>query len=184
MAKYIPTTTFQLGVPTRAEDMVLRTHNRFAKEALRHVLVTHHARNIPKHFQRDARSRYGYKPRHPKYVRWKQQALRTGGLDLVKSGQSRTNMLRAPASIRMSGSAEGGKKELSGKLLLRFSFRGGGGRFRQAGTRQEQVVHQMIGELRRILPAEGADLARDFSTQYFGQVAAMPKRKRIRKVTI
>lgn len=184
MRKYIPTTEYSLSVPTRAEDMVLRRHNKFAKDALREVLVDHHADTLPRHFRREAHSRYGYAPRHPKYIRWKQKTFNTGGLDLVKTGESRKSMLATPPTIRMSGSAEGGKKELSGKLLLRFSFKGGAGRFRKQGTRQERVVKQMIDEVKRILPSEGAAIATNFGKKYFAFVGAMPRRQRKRKVTI
>lgn len=186
MQKYqwSPKMEFDIQIPTRAEDMVLRNHNRFAKAALRHVLETHHSRNIPKHFKRDARSRYGYAPRNPKYVRYKQKRYRQGGMDLVKTGASRDRMLQKPPKITMSGAAEGGKKSLSGSLRLRFAFYGGGTRFRALGSRQEKIVRQMHEEVRKVLPAEGHELAADLMKEYMRLVAAMPKRKRRRKIKI
>jgi hypothetical protein len=184
MERWTPRMEFEIGIPTRAEEMVLRTHNKFAKAALRHVLTTHHKRNIPRHFKRDARSRYGYAPRNAKYIKYKQRRWGQGGMDLVKTGASRDSMLSNPPTIRMSGSAEGGKRELSGTLILRFAFRGGSGRFRAQNTRQEKLVRQMHEEVRKILPAEGHELAQDLMDEYMRQVAAMPKRKRKRKVTI
>lgn len=182
--RWTPKIEFEISIPTRAEDMVLRNHNKFAKAALRHVLLTHHKRNIPKHFKRDARSRYGYTPRNPRYVRWKQKTFRQGGMDLVKTGASRRSMLNHPPKIRMSGAAEGGKRSLSGTLLLRFAFKGGAGRFRAKGSRQEKTVRQMIEEVRKVLPAEGHELAQDLLREYMRLVEAMPKRKRRRKITI
>jgi len=175
---------FEISMPTRAEDMVLRDHNRIAKAALKYVLVTHHGRNLPRHFKRDARSRYGYAPRNQKYIRWKQKRYGQGGMDLVKTGDSRREILKSPPKIRMSGAAEGGKKDLSGTLLLRFAFRGGTGRFKSQGTRQEKQIKQFFGEVQKILPAEGAELASDLGKEYMRLVAAMPKKQRKRKITI
>jgi len=182
--RWTPQIEFVLTIPTRAEDMVQRVHNKIAKAALKHIIVLHHLRNIPRHFKRDARSRYGYAPRNPKYIRYKQRRYGQGGMDLVKTGASRTSMLATPPKIRMSGAAEGGKKGLSGTLWLRFAFKGGSGRFRAQGTKQEAVIKRLIDEVRRVLPSEGHELAVDMLREYMRQVAALPKKQRRRKVTI
>lgn len=175
----IPPLVFVLDLPTRPEDISKRHHNRIVKDAARRMMERHHDENIPKHFKRDARRRYGYAPRNPKYTRWKQRKYGTGGLDMVKRGRTRQWMTSA-YKLRMGGNAEAGT--LKAQLILTFPFKGGSGRLRQPGGRGGIVIQQLIKEMQRFANDEPALLAGWFQEEYMRGVEQFRgNRKRVRK---
>lgn len=175
----IPQFIFVVDLPTRPADISKRHHNRIVKDAARAMTERHHRENIPKHFQRSARRRYGYAPRDPKYVRSKQKRFGTGGLDLVKRGRTRSWM-KSAYKLRLGGNAEAGT--LKSTLILTFPFKGGSGRLRKVGTRGGIVIQQMIREMERFADDEPKQLAEWFHEEYMRGVEKFRGgRKRTRK---
>lgn len=127
----------ELDVPTRAEDLAKRYHNKYAKEALFDAVVRWqgHEKGFKARFTRDAKTRFHHFERQEKY---KQQKARKyhSTLDLVKTGKSRERMFNQ-AKIQIGGSAEGGN--LTVTITMRFDFK--------EGTRQEQTILAMKAEL-------------------------------------
>lgn len=99
-----------------------RVWNKINRDAMLFALAYHHRKHMPRHFDRDARSRYRYTPRQPGYVRSKQKRFKKGGLDLVFTGATRDSIVKPAGwkSRRIGGTAVGGN--LKGTLEYRFSF--------------------------------------------------------------
>lgn len=167
----LPQIIFTLDVPTRPADLAKRWHNKYAKEAARYMIERHHEENVPKHFKRSARSRYGYRPRDPKYVRKKQRRWKQGGMDLVKTGRTRRYMTNQ-YKLRLGGTAD--KGTLTATLILRFPFKGGTGKWRRPagprGARAQITIQTMIGEMQSFAADEPPQLLRWFEEEYWRQV--------------
>lgn len=177
----LPQVHYILDVPTWPEELQARFHNKFVRAAIKKMAAYHLKEHIPIHFQRRAAKRYGYQPRHPKYIRYKQRRWRQGGMDLVKTGASRRDMAKG-AKIQIGGAAVEAKRQLSLTIKMRFAFPGGGGRFRKQGTRQAVSIDQMADEVRKIIPQEAKELRIIFRTEYFRLLRAkMSQRKRKRR---
>jgi hypothetical protein len=173
-----------IDTPTRPEDIAKRHHNKFAKEAMNRMLVTHHEQRLPKHFENDAHTKYGYADRSNKYKVSKLRKFHSI-TDLVKTGASRRKILSKSArKITIGGAAEGGKKGLTGTLEVRFSFLGGTGRFRRKDTHQEVSVEQMKKEVRATTRQERREMAKQCWREYWAQVKEFRgSRKRVRMPT-
>lgn len=169
----LPQITFIIDVPERPKDLAKRYHNKYAKDAARYMMERHHAEHIPLHFKRSARSRYGYAARDPKYVRMKQRRWRQGGLDLVKTGRTRREMI-SQYKLKLGGNAVAGT--LTATLILRFPFKGGTGKFRRPsgprGARAQVTIQQMIGEMQSFAHDEPPRLAAWFDEEYWRLVDA------------
>ena len=147
----LPQFVCQLDIPTRAEDLAIRYHNKYAKEALKDAVIRWHgadrhdaaSKGFPSRFTREAKTRFHHFERTEKYKRFKARKYHST-LDLVKTGDSREEMLHR-FKIELGGTAE--KGTITVTLTMRFAFRGGSGRFRKQDTRQEVVVQKMLLEL-------------------------------------
>lgn len=141
----LPQFVCDLDIPTRAEDLAVRYHNKYAKEALRDAVEKWqgHDKGFPTRFKREAKTRFHHFERTEKYKAQKQKRYRSS-LDLVKSGDTRYEMLHR-FKIELGGTAEKGTIHVT--LTMRFAFRGGSGRFRKQGTTQEVTVQKMMLEL-------------------------------------
>lgn len=172
----------ETDIPTRPEDIAQRHHNRFAKEAMRRVLITHHEKRIPVHFTKVAHQKYGYQSRTLKYMKAKARKYHST-TDLIKTGNTRRQMTSAGGrKITIGGAAEGGKKALEGTLTLRFPFPGGTGRFRKEDTHQQVTIQQMNKEIKAITPEERHEIAKQLMKEYWSQVNQFRgKRRRRRK---
>ena len=112
-----------LDLPERPHIIIQdRVWNRINKDAMRKALEFHHKEHMPRHFKRDARSRYRYTPRKPNYVKHKQNRFKQGGLDLVYTGATRDQILKPQGwnALRVGGTAVA--RTLKGTLQYRFSF--------------------------------------------------------------
>jgi len=146
-----PMLVCELDVPDRPEDMAIRWHNRYFKEALFDAVVRWHgasrhesgSKGFPARFTREAKTRFHHFERSEKYKRMKARRYHST-LDLVKSGDSREEMLNR-VKVQIGGTAEG--KTITVTLTMRFAFKGGSGRFRKEGTRQQVTVERMLVEL-------------------------------------
>jgi hypothetical protein len=168
----------EVDLPTRPGDVAERHHNRFCREALRRCLQTHHKDRIPQHFTKAAHQKYGYKPRTLKYMKWKARKFHST-TDLVKTGASQRSMV-ANGTITMSGSAEGGKRALTGSLHLNFVFPGGRGRFRKDSL-QQVTIEQMRSEIQAMTADERREVARQMAHEYIQLYAEFRgSRKRVR----
>lgn len=164
----IPETILQFDVPSRAEDLARREHNRFAKESLGQTLVWHWRKHQRLHFQASNRSRYNHAPRSRKYEKRKRRR-RGRVIDFVFSGRSREVLTRQYRGPRVGGSAEGGKRKLAGSLLLRFPFKGGSGRSRGSNA---DVLKRMVLEMGRWADDEARAGSGEFLRRYMGRVKA------------
>lgn len=177
---------FVLEVPEwvhEAGDFQARKHNKWVRDTLKEALEEHHKKRIPDHFKQSARHRYKYAPRDPKYL--KSKARYWGSRrDLVKTGDTEREMKRNKRIV-ISGSASGisqGKKGIAGRLILRFPFKGGTGRFKKPHTRQAVNILQMKDEIERILPSEEHEINRGIAAGYMKRVEEfISKRKRKRR---
>jgi hypothetical protein len=149
--KYINNSPFpllvcELDVPERPEDLTKRDHNKYAKEALFDAVVRWHGHResgFPTRFQREAKTRFRHFERSEKYKRMKARKYHST-VDLIKSGDSKESMLTR-VKIAVGGTAV--KDTLHATATMRFAFKGGSGRFRTQGTRQEVTVERMLVEL-------------------------------------
>lgn len=119
----LPTMKCSVTVPANLMGMAARHHNKCIKTALRSVLVEHHRKRIPLHFQSSNRAKYGHMPRKPGYMRVKMRRYKSR-TDLVKTGKTRNKFL-LNADIRIGGSASGSKTSapgVRGQLIMRFPF--------------------------------------------------------------
>ena len=98
---------------------------------------------------------------------------------MLYSGRSRSGIAGAPATIRIGGAAEGGKKGLTGILFYRLPFRGGTG-----DGANNRVVKQLIKELSRWAEDEIDWAVQFFHDRYMEKVEHhRSRRKRLRTVT-
>lgn len=74
-------------------------------------------------FQPGAAARYGYKPRREGWKKYKQRRWKSGETPLVASGLSKFRIMRQ-GRVQIGGAAEGGKKKLEGRLIMRFDWAG------------------------------------------------------------
>lgn len=112
-----------LDIPTRpAEIAQVRVWNRIVKKSVRKTLTFHLDEHMPRHFGLEARRRYKHKPRSEKYKAWKLRRFRSK-TDLVLTGRTRAIVdSKSGPKISVGGAAEGGKKEISGRLSIPFGF--------------------------------------------------------------
>jgi hypothetical protein len=190
----MPVPEFTLDVSDWAGQLASgRRFNAVAKNAARETMEFHLKENIPRHFKREARSKYRYTPRTPSYVRYKQRRYKTGGLDLVKTGASREQIPKS-AKVRVGGTAE--NNDLVATIKTRFRFadtkkeriqRRERFRFyRRLGverprTHQGISILQMVSEVQVITPDELRELRDVFSksmSRQIEQIASGAKRKR------
>lgn len=173
----VPVVSFD--IPTRAEDMTVRLHNRYVKAAIRETMAEYHRKFTRKRFQLGASKRYDYRPRTRKYIDRKRK--RHGHtIPMLFSGRTRKAIADAPAKLRIGGSAEGGKKLPTCTLFYRLPFSGGTGESRGKGS--NRVVRQIIDELSRWAPDEVPWACEEFARRYMEKVSKWRgRRKRIRK---
>jgi len=157
----IPPMIWIVDVPTRAEDISKRHHNRIVKEALRNTMARFHAEKIPDRFKQSARQRLDHAPRSERYKRYKRRKFRST-IDLVKTGRTQRWMTRA-FKLRVGGTASG--NNLKANLILTFPFKGGSGRFKKR-THQAVNIANMILEIQRFANEEPAILAAWFKEEY------------------
>lgn len=141
----MPLLVCTLDVPSRAEDMAVRYHNKYAKEALFDAVVKWHGseQGFKTRFKREAKTRFKHFERSQKYKAMKARKYHST-VDLIKSGDSKEQMLTR-AQIQIGGTAE--KGTLSVTIKMRFAFKGGTGRFRKGESRQALVIEKMIAEV-------------------------------------
>jgi hypothetical protein len=155
-ARALPALTIAIAIPERPENVARRDHNRIMKDAMRTVLERHHKERIPGHFEHSAHGKYGYQPRSRKYIDRKVK-LGLGGTDLVMTGATKQEMT-SHAEFVVGGAAEGGKKALTGKIVLRFAF----GRQVQMGYAKRAAYQTRTGQTyspRQAGGTAGVDLA-------------------------
>lgn len=170
----VPIVTFD--VPTRSEELTLRRHNRFVKEALRETMLEHHRKHTRKHFQRGNSYRYAMQPRSRKYRERKQRKF-GHQIDMLYSGRSRDTIAGTPVKVQIGGAAEGGRKRIRVQYRLRFPFAGGSG----ASRTDNRVIKQMVDELARWSEDEVRWAINDFHRRYWDKVRQFKAgRRRIR----
>lgn len=166
---------FELLLPSAG-----RLHNSIVKDAVRDVLVEHHRRRIPGHFQRPAHGKYGYADRSPRYRAQKQRRYGSS-IDLVRTGRTRQQMT-TQRQITVGGQATAGT--IRGRLTLRFPFPGGSLRFKQdALGRQRVTIEQMAREIRAITPDEIQQINREIRGRYVDGVKARAGERQLVKIT-
>ncbi len=172
----IPPMIWIIDIPTRAEDIAKRHHNRLAKAAIRDVMERFHREKVPDRFKQNARQRFKHFDRSPKYKKFK---LRRHGStrDLVKTGRTERWMTRA-YKLTISGNATSGN--LKANLSMRFPFKGGSGRSKKR-TRQSDKMQKMIREIQRFADDEPALFATWLKEAYMKRVESFRStRKRTR----
>lgn len=173
---FVPAVEFD--VPSRAEDLTKRDHNRYVKQAVRETMEEYHRKFTRRKFQLDAKWRYGYASRSRKYNARKQR-IKGHQIPMLWSGDSRKKISGGVANIRVGGSAEGGKKSITAILFYRLPFKGGTGD--QKGRTSNSVVRQLIGELSRWATDEVSWAAKYFLERYMEKVNNhRSRRKRLR----
>lgn len=168
----------ELDIPTRPEDLAVRYHNQYAKEALRDAVERwwQHDKGFKSRFTREAKTRFHHFERREKYKRRKARIYHST-LDLVATGNSREEMLTR-AKIQIGGTAE--KGTLSVTFSTRFAFRGGTGRF-QKQSRQAMTIEKMKREVEDC-DGQDAELVAKWTLEGYMQRlnAHRTSRKRIR----
>lgn len=182
-----------MNIPKKPEKIAqAQIWNAMVKNSVRDALVFHHQNHIPRHFKRDARTRYNHKPRNEKYKAWKKR--RFGSIiDLVMTGSTRDKMTKANGYDRIviGGAALGGKKDLQGKLSYTFGFNNKivafykaqkaaktrDPRARRSGasaakSRRGVTLRDMRAELQTITADEAESLRKVFETALWGRVDA------------
>lgn len=87
---------------TTPPDFVAKQITRLIKDTLQSQVNIWHQKMAPKHFDRGAKTVYGYKPRDARYQKSK-AAIKHHQIDLVWSGELKRQALR---SIRVSGTSK------------------------------------------------------------------------------
>ncbi len=175
-----------IEVPAWPRDVSKVLHNRFAKEALRRTLVRHHDVTLREHFTAEAHSKYGYAERSARYNAKKQRYGQP--IDLVKSGRSKNRILGPDYEIVLGGAAVEGKKDLEGKLIVRFAFseelryeRKPRKSQRYTAAKRNITIQQMAKEVQAWTDQERREAAQYFVEQYMEQLNQFKAgRKRIR----
>jgi len=84
----------------RPPDFSRRGWSEVQRAAMRAAAEHWHASMLPRHFEQNARARYGYQPRTPGYQESKVRAVMRGkargGMDLVFSGLTRDSAMKRP----------------------------------------------------------------------------------------
>lgn len=175
---FIPEFTYLLEIPEWPEDVSKRLHNQFAKTAAREALENYQILFTPRKFKREAHNLYKYHDRKPGYIRWKNRRYHMGGMDMVKTGDSRDVMTKQ-YKIKVGGSAA--NNDLSATLTLRFPFKGGTGRFRKPQSAGAISLATLILEMQTFADDEPKRLAKWFLESYMRQVNEMRStRRRVR----
>lgn len=139
----------------------------------------HQKTHTRKHFQRGAKTRYGYRARSAKYQKAKKRL--TGQTQpLVFSGRTRDQV---QSQFNVKGTATKGAK-----LIRVAPFKGGSGRFRlKPGlttlTQAQDTVLQLVEEIRVVLPEEvqeiGAHGARVYDQFVQAGVSVARRRRKL-----
>lgn len=191
MPSLIPRPIVEFTPPSRPEDLSLRLHNKFAKEALREALDLHWQKTTRKHFQVGARQRYGYASRSKRYnlfkLRWKGHSI-----EMLLTGRTRAAMSDHRPAVRVGGAAEGGKKGLSAYYVLRFPFSGEAQkavarrarqlkRHKVVGARTSRLP-QMRREMERWAGEEVGQAKEEFIRRYMAKVNAYRGRRQRKRM--
>lgn len=96
----------------------LRLHKKCIRSALRAVMIEHHARVMPRHFERGADRRYGYGTRQKSTKEIKKRRYKHD-IDLVGKGTTKRHMLNRVPQVQMKGD---GTNHLTGTMRFRFPF--------------------------------------------------------------
>ena len=174
----LPQFVCELDIPTRTEDLAIRHHNKYVKEALFDAVVRWHghAEGFKTRFKREAKTRFHHFERQEKYKRYKARRYHST-VDLIKTGKSKEQML-SQAKIQIGGTAE--KGTITVTVSMRFAFRGGTGRFRKE-THQGVTIEQMRIEVQDC-DAKDAELVSKWTLEgYMKRINShRASRKRIR----
>ncbi len=182
----IPRMEIVIDMPAILDDgaRFKRDHNRWVKAALGREMKIHHKKRIRLHFRQDARSKYGYKPRKPGYLKMKRRVFRSAR-DLVMTGISEKKFKAGYDKLSLSGKAVDGK--VTGTLLYKWPFdlsrrnNGSSRRSRSRGVPTAGVtVQQMSAEMEAFTEPERNEVAVSFTAEYMRLMNAGLK-PRVRK---
>jgi len=167
--QFVPKMNVTMTVPSRPADMAARLHNKFAKEALRETLQSHHRRTFRGRFEPAARSKYDHAPRSPRYVKHKKNKF-GHTIDLVYTGATRREFVKPGHPVRIGGTAAGGT--LVGRMIFKFPF-ADGNRMKagQRRTRNPRTA-QLAKEISAWTAEEAKTAAQEFLQRYMEKVTA------------
>lgn len=153
----MPQMVCTLDIPTRAEDLAIRYHNKYLKEALFDAVVRWqgHEDGFKARFKREAKTRFHHFERAPKYKAMKARKYHST-VDLIKTGDSKEEMLHR-FKVQIGGTAE--NKSITVTIRTRFAFKGGTGRFRK-DTQQALKIERMIAEVQDCDEKDGEMVAK------------------------
>lgn len=133
------------------------------KDAMREILHDYWAEVIPRHFEPQAKTTYGYAPRKPSYVRFKTRVLHRPNVDLKKSGELEHSITSSYRGPRFSGAFGSGGGEFSGTITMKMPFP-----VSTKSTAAQVTAAQMAVEITTITPQESYKLSVKFRLLVLG----------------
>jgi len=160
----MPEIGFVVFAPEPLSDSArfLRLHTKIMRNVLRTVLMEHHRDRLPKHFQRGAKERYGYRQRTAATNRIK-QAKYKHDVELVGSGRTRRSMLNTFPKVQISGK---GNHVLEGRVRYRFPFPIS----RDAQNQRHITMAEMGKEISKIRTDEKIAMVNRFAELYAAEL--------------
>lgn len=181
----IPVARYTIEMPEILLDSE-RVHNRLVKEIVKEEAFKHWRGRIPQHFRQGTQKKYNFAPRMSfvgklPYNAWKARKFRSR-TDLVKTGATKREM-ENNAQIIVSGAASGGKRAIAARIVLKFPFGGGSGRFKKE-SRQSQLIMQLASEISRVTMNEAKEISLSIGDQYVRKLNSPAYARKRRKVTV
>lgn len=140
----------------KAELVTARGHNEIMRECNRGLLERHRDRNLPRHFEGGATSRYGYAKRSAKYTARKRKKY-GHSIPMVFSGRLRAEIRQ---NVKITATRNGGRLKSRGYFPMRAEFR---------------------AEIERIAPEEQNDLMEWAGKKYLNLALSKRFRRQRRK---
>lgn len=157
---FIPRLGFVMFAPEPILDSnrFIRLHKKISRDVMKAVLMEHHQQRIPRHFDRDASSRYQYQERTDATKRIKQSRYHHN-VDLVQSGRTKRSMVNSFPRVRITGDAT---KVLEGHMRYNFPFPVN----RDATDPRHVTMAKMGDEIARMTDEEQRQMIERFAELY------------------
>lgn len=158
-------------IPDMLDDTarLRRLHNRLVKRALVDVMMFHHKKHIPDHFNRWRQKKYGYAQR------WHTTIARKRGrdmADLVRTGKTKRRM-QDRMEVSVGGTAVGGDMRAKGRMKFKQGFRPS--RAGSKGVTSKLMKQEIAAWTERELAQAAELLNRLVAESYRDEISNRPK---------
>ena len=133
--------------------------------SLTHVMVQHHKKRIPQHFDRWKQKKYNFQNRSEETMEKKRAAAKSALL--VRTGKTKERMKRRIDMTRPTTTANG--MQVKGILKFKEGFR------RPTNAVNGVTYDVMVEEIKAVTPMEAETMADEFTAEYDKQLSALLK---------